>query len=74
MAWHITYFHDAGNSVCLVGGREKECLGGRFPLNAGELTSGGYSYVKVYRHMPPKWVTYSPKILRRGSHFGQKNL
>ena len=34
---------------------------------------GGYSYVNAYRDVSPKWVTFSPKILRHGSHFGQKN-
>ena len=29
--------HDAGDFTCLTGEREKECLGGRLPLNAGEL-------------------------------------
>ena len=32
----------------------------------------GYSYVKVYRDVSPKWVTLLPTILRHGSHFGQK--
>ena len=36
-------------------------------------TPGGYSHVKAYRDVPPKWGTFSPKILRHGSHFGQKN-
>ena len=31
-----------------------------------------YSHVKEYRDVPPKWVTFSPKILRHGSHFGPK--
>ena len=35
---------------------------------------GGYSHVKAYGDVPPKWVTFSPKILRHGSHFGQKIL
>ena len=34
---------------------------------------GGYSHVKAYGDVPPKWVTFSAKILRHGSHFGQKN-
>ena len=30
----------------------------------------GYSHVKVYRDMPPKWVSFShKKNLRHGSHF-----
>ena len=29
---------DAGDFICLVGKREKKCLGRRLPLNAGELT------------------------------------
>ena len=36
----------------------------------------GYSHVKAYGDVPPKhakWVTFSPKILRHGSHFGQNN-
>ena len=36
-------------------------------------TPGGYSHVKAYGDVPPKWVTFSAKILRHGSHFGQKN-
>ena len=34
----------------------------------------GYSHVKAYRDVLPKWVTFSPKILRHGSNFGQKIL
>ena len=30
---------------------------------------GGYSYVKAYRDVLPRWVTFSPKILTGGSHF-----
>ena len=33
---------------------------------------GGYSHVKAYGDVPPKWVTFSAKILRHGSHFAQK--
>ena len=33
---------------------------------------GGYSHVKAYRDVLPKWVTFSPKILKHGSYFGQK--
>ena len=47
----------------LLTGKERQ--GKKFP--------GGYSHVKAYRDVPPKWVTFSPKILRHGSHFGQKN-
>ena len=36
-------------------------------------TRGAYSYVKAYGDVPPKWVTFSTKILRHGFHFGQKN-
>ena len=32
----------------------------------------GYSHVKAYRDVPPKWVTFWPKILRHGSQFGHK--
>ena len=35
---------------------------------------GGNSHVKAYRDVPPKWVTFSPKILKHGSHLGQKIL
>ena len=34
---------------------------------------GGYSHVKAYEDVPPKWVSFSPKILRQVFHFGQKN-
>ena len=34
---------------------------------------GGHSHVKAYGDVPPKWVTFSLKILRHGCHFGQKN-
>ena len=34
---------------------------------------GGYSHVKAYGDVPPKWVTFSAKILRHGSHFAQEN-
>ena len=30
---------------------------------------GGYSHVKAYGDVPPKWVTFSAKLLRHGSHF-----
>ena len=30
---------DAGDFICLAGEREKDCLGGRLPLNAVELTA-----------------------------------
>ena len=33
---------------------------------------GGYSHVKAYGDVPPKWVAFSPKILRHGSHFKKK--
>ena len=33
---------------------------------------GGYSHVKAYGDVPPKWVTFSAQILRHGSHFAQK--
>ena len=33
---------------------------------------GGNSHVKAHRDVLPKWVTFSPKILRHGFHFGQK--
>ena len=39
-----------------------------------DLNPGGYPHVKAYGDVPPKWVTFSPKILRHGSHFGQKTL
>ena len=32
----------------------------------------GGSHVKAYGDVPPKWVTFSPKILRHGSQFGLK--
>ena len=32
------------------------------------------SRILLYGDVPPKWVTFSPKILRHGSHFGQKSL
>ena len=42
--------------------------------HGGAMPGGwGYSHVKAYGDVPPKWVTFSPKILRHGSHFGQKN-
>ena len=31
------FFIDVGDFTCLPGEREKECPGGRLPLNAGEL-------------------------------------
>ena len=34
---------------------------------------GGYSHVKAYRYMLTKWVSFSSKILRQGSHFSKKN-
>ena len=34
----------------------------------------GYSHVKAYRNVLPKWVTFSPKIPRYGSHFGFKKI
>ena len=33
---------------------------------------GGYLHVKAYRGVLPKWVSFSPKILR--PHFSQKIL
>ena len=36
------------------------------------LPPGGYSHVKAYGDVPPKWVTFSA-ILRHGPHFGQEN-
>ena len=33
---------------------------------------GGGSHVKAYGDVPPKWVTFSPKILRHESQFGFK--
>ena len=48
-----------------------------FYLNLNILNNsyppGWYSHVKAHRNVPPKWVTFSPKILKHGSHFGQKN-
>ena len=35
-------------------------------------SGGGNSHAKAYGDVPPKWVTFSPKILRQGSHFGKK--
>ena len=35
---------------------------------------GGYSHVKAYGNVAPKWVTFSPKILRHGSQLGKKIL
>ena len=35
---------------------------------------GEYSHVKANGDVPPKWVTFSPKILRHGSQSGQKIL
>ena len=32
------HVRDAGNFICLAGERVKQCPGGRFPLNARELT------------------------------------
>ena len=32
----------------------------------------GYSLVKAYSDVPPKWVTFSPNILRHGSPFSQQ--
>ena len=40
---------------------------------SGRLMAGGDSHVKAYGDEPFNWVTFSPKILRYGSHFGQKN-
>ena len=41
------------------------------------MTRGGggreYLHVKAYGDVLPKWVTFSPKILRHWSHFGPKN-
>ena len=34
-----------------------------------EPNTPGYSHVKAYGDVPPKWVTFSPKILSHGSHF-----
>ena len=34
---------------------------------------GGYWHVKAYGDVLPKWVTFSPKILRHVSQFGQKS-
>ena len=31
------FFIDAGDFTCMAGKREKQCPGGRLPLNAGEL-------------------------------------
>ena len=33
---------------------------------------GGCSHVKAYGHVPPKSITFSPKILRHGFHICQK--
>ena len=35
---------------------------------------GRYSHVKIYGDVAPKWVSFSPKIHRQGSHFRQKSL
>ena len=34
----------------------------------------GYSIVKAYVDVPPKWVTFSPKILRHRSHFHSQKI
>ena len=38
----------------------------------GEGQGVWFSHVMAYMDVPPKWVTFSPKVLRYGSHFGQK--
>ena len=38
------------------------------------MKGGGNSRVKAYGDVPPQWDTFSPKILRNGSHFGQNIL
>ena len=35
--------------------------------------TGGTSHVKVYRDVPLKWVSFSPKIHRQASNFSQEN-
>ena len=35
---------------------------------------GEYSHVTAYGDVLPKWVTFSPKLLGHGSHYGQKIL
>ena len=37
-----------------------------------DINQRGVSRVKAYGDVPPKWVTFSPKILRHGFHFGKK--
>ena len=36
------------------------------------VNQGGYSHVKAYGDVPPKWVTFSPEILRQVFNFGLK--
>ena len=42
------------------------------PSDPATTPGEGYSHVKAYGDVPPKWVAFSPKILRHGSHFVQK--
>ena len=35
---------------------------------------GGYSHVKAYGDVPPKWVTFSPKSLDMGPILVKKSL
>ena len=36
--------------------------------NTQNWPGGGYSHIKLYRNVPPKWVSFFPKIFRKGSH------
>ena len=38
-SFHRSDVHGAGDCICLAGERKKKCLGGRLPLNTGELTA-----------------------------------
>ena len=58
---------------------EQDFLGSswtNFHIICQQTLSGGwgYSHVKAYGYVPPRWVTFSQKILRHGSHFGVKIL
>ena len=65
--WQVTYSLDEVTSL-------KIGKGGAINMLIGyQSGGGGYSHVKAYGDVPPKWVNFSAKILRHGSHFGQKN-
>ena len=38
------------------------------------IKPAGHAHVKAYGDVLPEWVTFSLKILRHGSHFGQNIL